>query len=502
MKFFIRNGQDIRIDGFYITLFPITWNDYGYRTLFDAVLFKNDSIYEELGRVKIGYLGELKGEEYERIDIQTYLPESFECLDDAFCSLWQETDSYIKIRDMEHKYSIEILKPINDIILMNDELIDTIMKNEFVNTSLMRFVSPIMCKEEFRNAYYGDNEDFFTFKHRYDDANEFSTSVIPFKVVRNDCPPTNVHAIIGPNACGKTYTITKIIERFKENDIDYKFIESIILVSFNPFDDYKQFWDTSVFGDGKYKKRFVFIGSKTIRNQGKNKSVDELSDDFVESLYGCLASESKTREWSEFLEEMIDSFNIPMLEKLLKIQVMPECESSREGCKVIFNKLSAGYKEVVSIVTGTICRMNEKSLILLDEPENHLHPPLLSMLIRWLSKILVKRNAFAIIATHSPIVVQEIPKSCVWIMERFGEVRKIRRPSIETFGTNLSILTYEAFKYELPNTGFHKLLEDAAHKYKNYDSALGSFNSQLGEEARAILRLLCYNEVHNNEKNN
>ncbi|WXG61333.1 AAA family ATPase [Campylobacter concisus] len=87
--------------------------------------------------------------------------------------------------------------------------------------------------------------------------------------------------------------------------------------------------------------------------------------------------------------------------------------------------------------------MEEKTLVLLDEPESHLHPPLLSSFMRALSDLLMKNNAVAIIATHSPVVLQEVPKSCVWRLGRFGLEAKAERFDIETFGETIGTLTKE-----------------------------------------------------------
>jgi predicted ATP-dependent endonuclease of OLD family len=80
-------------------------------------------------------------------------------------------------------------------------------------------------------------------------------------------------------------------------------------------------------------------------------------------------------------------------------------------------------------MTRLIELVDERTLILLDEPESHLHPPLLSAFIRALSDLLVKRNGVAVIATHSPVVLQEVPKSCAWKLRRSGRVALAERPS-------------------------------------------------------------------------
>ena len=83
-------------------------------------------------------------------------------------------------------------------------------------------------------------------------------------------------------------------------------------------------------------------------------------------------------------------------------------------------KLSSGHGIILLTITKLVETIEEKTLVLLDEPETHLHPPLVSSFIRCLSELLMSTNAVAIIATHSPIILQEVPKNCVWILDRSG----------------------------------------------------------------------------------
>ncbi|MFD7630846.1 AAA family ATPase [Streptomyces sp. NPDC059851] len=63
----------------------------------------------------------------------------------------------------------------------------------------------------------------------------------------------------------------------------------------------------------------------------------------------------------------------------------------------------------------------ERSLVLIDEPESHLHPPLLASFIQTLSRLLTERNGVAVVATHSPpVVLQEVPRSCVYKLSGGG----------------------------------------------------------------------------------
>ncbi len=108
-----------------------------------------------------------------------------------------------------------------------------------------------------------------------------------------------------------------------------------------------------------------------------------------------------------------------------------------------FRLLSSGHKVVLSILTCCVDRLAEKTILFMDEPENHLHPPLVGSLIRAISYFIKKRNGVAIVSTHSPVILQEVPRSCVWILSRNGEFVSAYRPSLETFGANVGTLTNE-----------------------------------------------------------
>jgi hypothetical protein len=155
----------------------------------------------------------------------------------------------------------------------------------------------------------------------------------------------------------------------------------------------------------------------------------------------------------------------------------------------IYETLSPGHKLVLLTLTRLVETVDERTLVLIDEPEAHLHPTLLSMLIRTLSDLLRQRNGVAIIATHSPIILREVPKACVWILRRSGEEVRADRPSIETFGENVSVLMRDVFGLDSTQSGCHRLLEESLIKNAgSYDAIIKSFGGQLGAEARAIAR--------------
>ena len=149
---------------------------------------------------------------------------------------------------------------------------------------------------------------------------------------------------------------------------------------------------------------------------------------------------------------------------------------------------SIGHKIVLYVLTRLIDLVGDKTLVLLHEPEVHLHPTLISLFIRCLSDLLVRRNAMAIISTHSPVVLQEVPKECVWMFRRAGQSIRVERPRIETFGENIGILMSDVLGLEVTRSGFYQLLEEAVEETGDYQKVLARFGGQLGMEARAIVR--------------
>jgi ATPase subunit of ABC transporter with duplicated ATPase domains len=127
-------------------------------------------------------------------------------------------------------------------------------------------------------------------------------------------------------------------------------------------------------------------------------------------------------------------------------------------------------------------------LVLLDEPETHLHPPLLGSFIRALSRLLVARNGVAVIATHSPVVLQEVPQRCVWVLGRSGSGLGAERPPIETFAENVSVLTRKVFGLEVEESGFYRLLKDEAERSGSYEGVMQAFDEEIGAEGRALAR--------------
>ena len=191
-----------------------------------------------------------------------------------------------------------------------------------------------------------------------------------------------------------------------------------------------------------------------------------------------------------YLSKSSTIFEKSNIKELLVISSDNEDELNKNNAKNTFIKLSSGHQVIVLTLIQLVANITERSLVVLDEPENHLHPPLLSAFIRALSELLIDRNGVAIIATHSPVILQEVPRSCVWKINRNGREILTSRLEIESFGATIGALTREVFGLEVRQSGFHKMLIDKVESRLSYDEIVNEFNNELGDEAKILLRTL------------
>ncbi|MFG6439771.1 AAA family ATPase [Roseateles sp. LKC17W] len=93
-----------------------------------------------------------------------------------------------------------------------------------------------------------------------------------------------------------------------------------------------------------------------------------------------------------------------------------------KGVTLSPNDLSAGEKVIVSMVflhyTSEYGNSKYK-LLLLDEPDTHLHPSFIKKYIRILTEVLVtEKQVRAVMTTHSPITVAIVPEAAIHNLDR------------------------------------------------------------------------------------
>lgn len=477
---------------------PNNWDDYTHKTLFSLTVFDEQGNVQTIGNIKIGFVGQNGGWTEEQI------PEQFEVLPEHFYSLGQDADYYKNIVDnLSEEIAVNVLTALRDVVHDPNRL-QVVEKEHAFETSLLRSVSRTSIENQFRRILRHEARlTEYNFFYEKPSSERYSGIKVEFAVEPNTKPSSNIHVLIGRNGVGKTTLLNNManallperpgiketghfgLSRDPSPDSDY-FFAGVVSVSFSAFDPFIPPNDQPNANDGM---RYYYVGlKKRVAQQDQAtlglKDKDDLCSDFTNSLKICFALTAKKTRWENAVRTLESDFNFAEMDlcDLINQQDFPERAS------VLFKRMSSGHAIVLLTITKLVETVEEKTLVLLDEPESHLHPPLLSAFTRALSDLLVNRNGVAIIATHSPVVLQEVPKSCVSILRRTRLIANVDRPESETFAENVGVLTREFFGLEVSKSGFHNLLENSVAEGKSYEEVEEEYQYQLGFEGKTILR--------------
>lgn len=476
------------------------WDDYGFKTTFSLIYFNDQGARFDVGEVKIMQAGMTGG--------YTPMEESFEALDLDYAALGQGQDFYENLLALDDGIRFDILIALRDVI-WSEVIRDAVDDEQAYGTSLMRSVGEARFKKLVSILHHDPILTPFNFTYTFPDAPE----EIIFEVTPHSLPPSNIHVVIGRNGVGKTRLLTSLssllrngrdrrLGRLRFHDDDDTAAKdqfaNLITVAFSAFDSFDP-PPRSAAGPLRSMKAgtrsgidYTYVGLKKRIRKGDeratgNKNEADLQKDFVESTLRCLRSASRPR-WQAAMRilELDPLFAALQLSDLANLPAN-EVEG-RAG--ELFSSASSGHKIVLLTLTQLAELVSERTLILIDEPEAHLHPPLVMAFVRALSDLLVKRNGVAILATHSPVVAQEVPSNCVSLMFRPGGEVQIERPEIETFAENLGALTREIFRVQVTESGHHNLIADAVAGSGDIDEVLEKFDNKVGAEGRALARTM------------
>jgi energy-coupling factor transporter ATP-binding protein EcfA2 len=135
--------------------------------------------------------------------------------------------------------------------------------------------------------------------------------------------------------------------------------------------------------------------------------------------------------------------------------------------------------------------MIKGSLVILDEPETHLHPNLISDFMRVLAKLLEVNKSIALIATHSPFVVRELPSRCVHVFSIDEDTNpSINSAYLRTLGASIDRLSIDIFGDAESEQLNLELAKSIANSDRSFDDILAEFGQELSSEMLSLVREL------------
>jgi ABC-type branched-subunit amino acid transport system ATPase component/DNA-binding transcriptional ArsR family regulator len=396
------------------------WNDYSFYTLFGIFYIDEAGIKHDLGGVKIGFVNQKEHQRVYKIGVQ------FTNVGEGFFSLGTSEEYYEELNKIDPDARDEILISLND-LARNKQLFEVVRTEPVVIKSLLRDISPSTVTGQLkRMAEGGAKLTSYSFSFALPASSNEHALILEFDVVPESMPPTNVHVLIGRNGVGKTYIINSMVDslikegnrqtpggtfQFRNNPIENEptSFANLISISFSAFDEMEPRTASTTFN---FDIIYSYIGLKTGQIHQNHSSLikthDELAADFVDSLRVC-ASRLLSKRWIQAVTTLQSdpNFREAGIEELIGLVTDVK---SRSSVLKIFKRLSSGHKIVLLTITRLIERLQERSLVIMDEPEAHLHPPLLSAFIRAVSDLLIMTNGVSIVATRPAMLCLESAK--------------------------------------------------------------------------------------------
>lgn len=443
-------------------VFNDNWNDYGYYTWFHLwyLVDSDKKNWRSLGDVKIIHK---TGEVYE------CMPEDFTELDKNFCSLGINLNYYKSLLDVFGRDGAK-----EALHVLQDCALDTTIKERFnttnpYNASLIRDISTLQVLED--ALFFVEDED-------PDKAYSFGYHFVP-PYNGDCCVDWNVNfefsakkyqrvvTIIGENGVGKTQLLSNMLRDLVENKTErfdhMPLLKNVLVLCSSEYDSYCLIKEE----DDDYKVRrlslvqddrtllkveesiLAIIDRETLLAHGQMLSmwqhyVKLLEQQFGSEVGNLFFFSSKTQD-GDYLRPELDKV---LLEKMVK-------------------EFSTGQLQIFSLITHVCAYIHLNSLVVLDEPEIHLHPRLITDFFLCLGELLHYFSSYALVPTHSPLVIRECVNENVFLMQRsMDDIVQIGKVPFRTFGQDLTVLYENVFGCQENKTFYYRIVRELAEKRK------------------------------------
>jgi len=449
------------------------WDDYNFNTLYHLCLFRKNGDKLVLGDVKI----------LQRDVQNTKLPDKFSELGENFFSLGQVESYYENMRKHFPRGHLRTLEALNDVVV-KPQLLDEIETTSGFRNSLIRFNDAKICLRDglaILNRQPREKGYKFTYTGYIPGAD--AGIFIDVDLQPQDPVPGRVLAIIGRNGVGKTQFLAKLardlaipqrVSKNTNDQVELAFEPSrplfsrVIALSFSAFDRFQRPEPKKFFS-------YIYCGVRDDSGGLSRKALEARHLQYLKRIQ----DHGREEFWEQHVAIVLD---VPR--NTVSIQrTVEELENGQTA------SMSSGQSILAYFISATLAYLKAGSLVLFDEPEIHLHPNAVALLMQTLQTLLKQFDSYAIIATHSPVVIQEVPRKRVIRFEREGNITNSYPLGQESFGENIAELTRLVFEtIEIPN--FYKQTFKNLAKSSTFDEVSGMFDEQLSLHATAYLASL------------
>lgn len=410
----------------------------------------------------------------------------------------------------------EFLYDIND-IAQNPRLISEIEEDDSYKHAFLRGINESTIRNTLNQIIKNGESTSYVLKIQYGYDQLYGYKEFKFRFDPQNELSSNLNVIIGNNGVGKSRLLRDIALSASnyQPKAEAEFLRNVKLPRISVISDKGSIQEISInnvvyISLSPFDRGSKEFGDFVSQNEKENTDNHEIANYFLQ-----LARENNANEsWKQIVAFLNKAGNSYIRKKVLDIidnnfkwdreisnllsnikeNLLIDNEEKREKdaekLKNNFENLSSGQKNILIILTITLENVLENSLLIIDEPENFLHPPYISCLIKSLAELLKSVNGAGIIATHSDITLQEIPSECVQLLDENHDLQQLKR--FQTYGASLSDINEQIFGLDMEKTGFYQKMREISENKELAEKLLN--NGQLGSEAQLYLSILINEE--------
>lgn len=465
------------------------WNDFGHQTIFDysVVVAPGEFLWR---RFRLSFLNPQREErsEYEIVN-DIFAQRSSEILSadnfPNFFSLQHSADSYRELaNELGEKAARIILVALNDIVIaehseIQPSWLEEVLKSSAFNFSFIRTTDGFSSYFEGYNGFIGRKSQFsFNLPKRLDFGFKlngfFNHHQFRFFFDNRSLLPKNMVVIIGKNGVGKSRTLNELVHATVKRTMNLTdengtppLFTKVIAVS-TPGETASTFpYEIDSIHGVQYLRLSTIPGrgmsgtnetlpvllQKLSRLDNKENSyrleIFERAVSFViridELMIVPSAPITDRQQYSYNNDSVVRLIDLGSSKEAISLDAARKLD--RNGILVRhvlgeYYPLSSGQLSFIRLAAQLCLHVSAGTLVLIDEPETHLHPQLITQFVSMLNEILSQTNSIAVVATHSAYFVREVPTKQVQVISQLPDgTVQVGPPRLKTFGSDVGAIS-------------------------------------------------------------
>ena len=492
------------------------WNDYGFCTTYHLHASKRltggkTSYLGSMNIMKVGQTtndANLLGQIFSQAEgVFTKLPEDYFMVSFSL-ELFKGVSLLLKSKEdrMLFLESLNVMfdssHPLYETVKNQECFTSSVLRNSTMDSFVLKKAKQIMFDEA---VFYDLEQQAIEVTYQNAETPICLDFKCPHGVTAIGSVPYGMVAFIGHNGCGKStllYDLASLIytpptQRFllketikmKPSDVG---TTKLMMFSYSAFDNFRfpgnTLSDYRLMAEGVDSRqgRFIYCGVRDVKqemeiliqkhieatpdpnqrnnntivqekrvNEVKMKPVQRLAEEFSTALNVISSNNDLTDAWNamaEHCEEILPSL-YQDLRHFSSTRLIWEAENRIDH----YMNMSTGVKFFLHTMSHIYAYNEDNSILLFDEPENHLHPPMLSFMMNEIRRAIRRTHSIMLVATHSPVILQEMFAKNIYVIRRDGGTLTFSHPLTETYGENFGYINRIVFGLNSDISEYHKV---------------------------------------------